>query len=89
MLPITQFLRYVPHILVSVAEGKAHLSSYMFKILNGPSPSNFIKNSNLFLEEVGMGLTVIFIHLNPKTSFFYYLGAKAWNCLPTDLRNLK
>ena len=33
-----------------------------------------------------MGLTVIFIHLNPI--FFYYLGAKAWNCLPSDLRNL-
>ena len=35
-----------------------------------------------------MGLTVIFILLNPKTSIFYYLGAKAWNCLPSDLRNL-
>ena len=36
-----------------------------------------------------MGPTVIFIHLNPKTSnFFYYLGAKAWNCLPSDLTNL-
>ena len=33
-----------------------------------------------------MGLTVIFIHLNPKND--YNLGAKAWNCLPTDLRNL-
>ena len=35
-----------------------------------------------------MALTVIFIHLNPKTSNYYYLDSKARNCLPTDLRNL-
>ena len=36
-----------------------------------------------------MGLTVIFIQLNPKTSKkITYQGAKAWNCLPSDLRNL-
>ena len=36
-----------------------------------------------------MGLTVTFIHLNPKSSiFYYYLDAKACNCSPTDLRNL-
>ena len=31
-------------------------------------PLILLINSNLFLEEVGMGLTVIFIQLNPKTS---------------------
>ena len=45
-------------------------------------PLILFMNLNLSLEEVGMGLTVIFIHIK------YYLGAKAWNCLPTDIRNL-
>ena len=41
---------------------------------------------SLYLEEVEMGLIVTYIHLNQKK--FYYLGAKAWNSLPIDLRNM-
>ena len=44
---------------------------------------------SLSLEEVAMGLIVTYIHLNQKTfTNFYYLGAKAWNSLPIDLRNM-
>ena len=46
---------------------------------------------SLSQEEVEMGLIVTYIQYTPKSKNlknFYYLGAKAWNSLPINLRNM-
>ena len=68
---------------------QVHLSSYMYKILNGLSPSNFINKFSYISGGSRDGA-----HCNlytPKSDSlknFYYLGAKAWNNVPTELRNI-
>ena len=64
-----------------------HLSSYMFRILNETCPSHFIgkfsyisggsrdgENCNLYTQK------------SRSHKEFFYLGAKAWNILPQQLR---
>ena len=67
---------------------QVHLSSYMFKIIKGVSPSNFI-NKFKYISGGSRGGANCNLY-TPKSSNlknFYYLGAKAWNNLPSDLRN--
>ena len=58
---------------------QVHLSKFeMVKV-----PLILLINLNFSLEEVGMGLIE-----SKNLKIYCFLGAKAWNCLPTDLRNL-
>ena len=69
---------------------QVHLSTYMFKIIKGQSPSNFI---NKFQFISGGSRDGSNCNLYTPKSFnlknFYYLGVKAWNILPTSLRNIE
>ena len=68
---------------------QVHLSSYMFKILNGQSPSNFINKFKFISGGSRDGANCnLYTPKSKNLKKFYYLGAKAWNCLPSDLRNL-
>ena len=68
---------------------QVHLSSYMFKILNGKRPSNCINKFKFISGGSRDGANCnLYTPKSKNLKFFYYLGAKAWNCLPSDLRNL-
>ena len=68
---------------------QVHLSSYMFKILNGQSPSNFINKFKFISGGSRHGTNCnLYTPKSKNLKNFYYLGAKAWNSLPTDLRNM-
>ena len=68
---------------------QVHLSSYMFKILNGQSQSNFINKFNFITGGSRDGTNCnLYTPKSKNLKNFYYLGAKAWNSLPTDLRNM-
>ena len=68
---------------------QVHLSSYMFKILNGQSPSNFINKFKFISGGSRDGANCnLYTPKSKNLKIFYYLGAKAWNCLPSDLTNL-
>ena len=64
-----------------------HLSTYMYKIINGYSPSNF---GNKFQYISGGSRDGENCNLyTPKSRSqkeFYYVGAKCWNRLPQSLR---
>ena len=62
----------------------------MSKVIKGESPNNFI---NKFKYISGHGDSMdgancnLYTPKSPNLKNFYYLGAKAWNNLPYDLRN--
>ena len=64
-----------------------HLTTYMYKIVNGISPSNF---ANKFAYISGGSRDGDNCNLYTKKSRthkeFYYLGAKCWNILPQSHR---
>ena len=66
-----------------------HLSSYMFRIIKGQSPSNFMNKFNFISGGSRDGDSCNLYTPKSKTlKHFYYLGAKCWNTLPSYLRNL-
>ena len=69
---------------------QVHLFTYMFKIIKGQSPSNFI-NKFKFISGGSRDGSNCNLYTPKSTSLknFYYLGAKAWNILPTSLRNME
>ena len=68
---------------------QVHLSSYMLKILNGQSPSNFINKFKFISGGSRDGANCnLYTPKSKNLKNFYYLGAKAWNSLPIDLRNM-
>ena len=68
---------------------QVHLSSYMLKILNGQSPSNFINKFKFISGGSRDGANCnLYTPKSKNLKNFYYLGAKAWNSLPVDLRNM-
>ena len=61
----------------------------MLQILNGQSPSNFINKFQFISGDSRDGANCnLYTPKSKNLKNFYYLGAKAWNCLPADLRNL-
>ena len=61
----------------------------MLKILNGQSPSNFINKFKFISGGSWDGANCnLYTPKSKNLKNFYYLGAKAWNNLPTDLRNM-
>ena len=68
---------------------QVHISSYMFKIINGHSPSNFM-NKFKFISGGSRDGTNCNLYTPKSVNLknFYYLGAKAWNVLPSNLRNM-
>ena len=68
---------------------QVHLSSYVMKIIKGQSPSNFINKFKFISGGSRNGANCNLY--TPKSSSlkqFYYLGAKAWNNLPSNLRKI-
>ena len=61
----------------------------MFKILNGQCPSNFINKFKFISGGSRDGANCnLYTPKSKNLKKNYYLGAKAWNYLPSDLRNL-
>ena len=68
---------------------QVHLSSYMFKIIKEQSPSNFIYKFAFISGGSRNGASCnLYTPKSKNLKNFYYLGAKAWNNLPQDLRNM-
>ena len=68
---------------------QVHLSSYMFKILKGQSPSNFINKFKFISGGSRDGANCnLYTPKSKNLKNFYYLGAKSWNNLPSHLRNI-
>ena len=68
---------------------QVNLSTYMFKILNEQSPSNFINKFKFISGGSRDGSNCnLYTPKSKNLKNFYYLGAKAWNKLPTELRNI-
>ncbi len=66
-----------------------HLTSYMFKIIKGQSPSNFINKFNFISGGSRDGENCnLYTPKSKSLKHFYYLGVKSWNVLPLDLRNV-
>ena len=66
-----------------------HLSAYMFRIINNKSPSNFMNKFKFISGGTRDGNNCNLYTQKTRThKEFYYLGAKCWNILPHDLRNL-
>ena len=67
-------------------------SSYVMKIIKGQSPSNFINKFQFISGGSRDGANCnLYIVYTPKSSSikqFYYLGARAWDNLPSDLRKI-
>ena len=68
---------------------QVHLSMYMFKIIKGQSPSNFMNKFKFISGGTRDGANCnLYTKKSATLKNFYYLGAKAWNVLPTEMRNL-
>ena len=67
---------------------QVHLSTYMFKIIKGQSPTNFI-NKFQFISGGSRDGSNCNLYTPKSTNLKknYYLGANAWNILPKSLRN--
>ena len=60
----------------------------MFKVIKGESPSNFINKFKFISGGSRDGANCnLYTPKSSNLKHFYYLGAKAWNNLPSDLRN--
>ena len=69
---------------------QVHLSTYMFKIIKNQSPSNFINKFKYISGGSRNGSNCnLYTPKSPSLKNFYYLGAKAWNILPSHLRNME
>ena len=68
---------------------QVHLSLYVMKIIKGQCPSNFINKFKFISGGSRDGASCNLY--TPKSSSlkqFYYLGARAWNNLPSDIRKI-
>ena len=67
-----------------------HLSNYMFRIINDNCPSNFMNRFN-YVSGGSRNSERCNLYINKSASHknFYYLGAKCWNIIPQNLRNLE
>ena len=66
-----------------------HLSNYMFRIIHDDCPTNFM-NKFSYVSGGSWNGECCNLYINKSASHknFQYLGAKSWNNLPADLRNL-
>ena len=66
-----------------------HLTSYIMKIIKGQSPSNFINKFKYISGGSREGANCnLYIPKSKSLKQFYYLGARAWNNLPPNLRKI-
>ena len=68
---------------------QVHLSAYMYRIINELSPSNCM-NKFKFISGGSRESSKcnLYIHKSKSLKDFYYLGAKCWNILPNQLREV-
>ena len=66
-----------------------HLSDYMFRIINDNCPTNFV-NKFSYISGGSRDGESCNLYLNRSNSHknFYFLGAKCWNNIPSNIRNL-
>ena len=66
-----------------------HLASYMFRIIKNQSPSNFMNKFKFISGGSRDGNKCnLYIHKSKTHKEFYYLGAKCWNNLTHEMRNI-
>ena len=67
-----------------------HLAAYMYRIINGLSPKNFM-NKFTYISGGSRDGNNCNLYTNKSRTHkeFYYLGAKCWNLLPQPLRNIE
>ncbi len=65
-----------------------HLSTYMYRILNGTCPKNFVGKFNYISGGSRDGENCnLYTQKSRSHKEFFYLGAKAWNIIPQQLRS--
>ena len=66
-----------------------HLSNYMYRIINDNCPSNFMSRFT-YVSGGSRNSESCNLYINRSVSNknFYYLGAKCWNIIPPNLRDL-
>ena len=66
-----------------------HLSNYMFRILHDNGPTNFICKFNYISGGSRNGENCnLYVNRSASHKNFHYLGAKCWNNVPLNLRNI-
>ena len=67
-----------------------HLAAYMYRIINGLCPKNFM-NKFTYISGGSRDGNNCNLYTNKSRTHkeFYYLGAKCWNLLPQPLRNIE
>ena len=67
-----------------------HLTTYMYRIINGISPKHFM-NKFSYISGGSRDANNCNLYTNKTRTHkeFYYLGAKAWNILPESIRNME
>lgn len=69
---------------------QVHLSAYMFRIIKNNSPSNFTNKFKFVSGGSRDGDNCnLYINKSKTHKDFFYLGAKCWNILPHELRDLE
>ena len=67
---------------------QVHILLYMSKVIKGECPNNFINKFKYISGGSRDGSNCnLYTPKSPNLKNFYYLGAEAWNNLPSDLRN--
>ena len=66
-----------------------HLSNYMFRIIHDDCPTNFMNKFNYISGGSRNGASCnLYVNRSSSHKPFQYLGAKCWNNIPVELRNL-
>ena len=64
-----------------------HMSTYMYKIINGLSPPQMIQKFVYISGGSRDGENCnLYTHKSRSHKQFYYIGAKCWNSLPQEIR---
>ena len=66
-----------------------HLSNYMFRIIHDDCPTNFMNKFNYISGGSRNGESCnLYVNRSSSHKPFQYLGAKCWNNISVELRNL-
>ena len=78
---------HVSHFYFIHLRRQLHLSCYMYRILNETCPSHFTSKFSYISGGSRDGENCnLYTHKSRSHKEFFYLGAKAWNIIPSTLR---
>ena len=68
---------------------QVHLASYMYRIINGVCPSNSMNRFQYVSGGTREGTSCnLYLKKSKTLKDFYYLGAKCWNLVPSNMRTI-